>query len=161
MTHPLVFPAAAIAGFCALSLASCETRSAAERRVDRHPALFTKLSSSQQTAVLDGDVREGMSRDAVYLAWGRPDVVRAGSRHGKKTEHWAWLDRQSVQVGISYGYGYGYGPHPFYHHFGVHPRYGYCFGPDWRFSDGLEFGTSIRKTVDFSGDRVVAWEERR
>ena len=78
----------------AISLTGCQTMSRQEKRIEKNPALYDRLSSADRERVLRGEVTEGMSRDAVFLSWGRPDAVRAGSREGKGSHP-------------TYGYGFG------------------------------------------------------
>ncbi|MEM7698478.1 MAG: hypothetical protein AAF236_08760 [Verrucomicrobiota bacterium] len=135
-------------------LGACATSQ--ERRIERDPAQFSKLSSRHQALVRNGEVREGMSREAVYFAWGRPDIVRTGSRSGKKSESWAYTRlRPTRSFSSSYRYA-GYSG--FYSRFGVHPYSGYCVGPGWNFGGGVDYTTEIARTVQFSNGRVVAWE---
>jgi hypothetical protein len=73
-----------------LALALLAACSSPERRIEKNPALFAKLPPRQQELVRDGRICEGMSRDAVWLAWGRPDQVRHGSRAGDPRETWLY-----------------------------------------------------------------------
>jgi len=141
-------------------LSSCNTWSALDRRIDKHPGLFLDLSDSERELVMNGEIKEGMSRDAVYLAWGRPDAVRRGSANGKGHESWAYFDAVPIQTN-SFSYGYGGGYSPFYSRFGVHPRYGYCSGPGWSFGTSVDYVSQLSRSVKFSGNRVIAWESNR
>jgi len=49
----------------ALILTSCTTT---ETRIKERPAAYAALSPSDQALVQQGQVREGMSQDAVYIA---------------------------------------------------------------------------------------------
>lgn len=140
-------------------LSGCATRSGAERRIERRPDLFARLNDRERELVTQGEVAEGMSRDAVYLAWGRPDMVRSGSREGRESESWAYFDSTPVQT-VSVGFGTG-GYSPFYTDFGFHPRFGYGVGPGWSYGSGVDFVGHVEKTVQFSGGRVIAWERLR
>lgn len=149
--------------FCTLCLAlaavflgSCNT---VESRIEKNPLLFGELSSSHRGLVIRGDIKEGMTKDAVFLAWGRPDIVRSSSRSGKAREHWGYT-RSTTVASTSFGYGFGGYPH-FYSRFGVHPRYGYCIGPGWSHGVTADVAPVIYKEVEFAGDKVVAWERTR
>jgi len=142
-----------------LFLASCATNPA-EQRVNRNPALFGKLSQREKDLVLRGQVAEGMSQDAVFLAWGRPARVMAGSRGGRSNERWAYFRNAPVST-FSVGYGMPFGPSPFYSAYGMHPAYGYGFGPGWGFGPGVDYVPYLDRTVEFSNGRVLAWERLR
>lgn len=97
-----------LAAALVLTLASCV--SPIERRVSRNPQIFNKLSANDQTAVRQGKIREGMTKEAVFLAWGKPARVAAGKRDGKNRERWSYPEYEPVQrFGFSGGIGYGYG----------------------------------------------------
>ncbi len=141
----------------AVCLSSCKT--GPELRIEKNPQLYGKLSSKDKDRVQKGVVREGMTQEAVFLAWGRPDRVMSGGRNGRSSEKWAYFDTQPVST-VSVGFGGGFA-HPFYSNFGVHPRYGYALGPGWGYGSGIDFVQQISKQVEFSNGRVTAWERRR
>lgn len=57
-----------------LLLTGCATSSIASRKKER-AASFAALSPELKTLVSDGQIRRGMSEDAVYIAWGKPAQV--------------------------------------------------------------------------------------
>lgn len=142
----------------ALFLAACASNPSAHR-IKRHPELYAKLSEREKADAARGLVSEGMSRDAVFIAWGRPDRVMSGSRKGRGRERWAYFGSMPVST-FSVGYG-TYGPHPFYTHYGVHPAFGYGYGPGWGFGPGIDYMPVVDRSVEFANDRVVAWERTR
>ncbi len=146
----------ALALCAGLLLPGCETLNPAQRRIKKNPELFSRLSEKDKSLVEQGRVQEGMSRDAVFLAWGRPDRVMSGSRSGKNREKWAYFHSAPVQT-TTIGFG-GYAGHPFYSHYGFHPAFGYGYGPGWGMSTGVDYLPYIGSTVEFSKNRVVAWE---
>ncbi len=148
-----------VSAFLALALTGCETTSPSERRAQKNPALFGSLSEGERAAVLRGEVKEGMSRDAVYLAWGSPGRVMSGSREGKEQEKWAYFVATPVQT-TSFNYG-AYPASPFYSAYGIHPQYGYGVGPGWGVGSGVDYLPQISRSVEFVGGRVVAWEKNR
>ena len=86
--------------------AGCATKSGAEKRIEKNPQLYGKLSDRDRELVRNGEVKEGMSQEAAFLAWGRPDRVMSGGRDGKSSEKWAYFDSQPVSnfsVGIGAG----------------------------------------------------------
>lgn len=64
-------------------LVSCA--SPRERRITGNPQLYQSLSTGDQVLVQQGRIREGMSKEAVFLALGRPDGDRR--RPTKRSEH--------------------------------------------------------------------------
>lgn len=60
----------ALAG--ALALAGCSTPSTVESRRDERAAAYVALSAEDQALVNEGQIKVGMSEDAVYIAWGEP-----------------------------------------------------------------------------------------
>ena len=148
-----------VSALLALALTGCETMSPSERRAQKNPALFESLNEGERASVLRGEVKEGMSRDAVYLAWGSPGRVMSGSREGKEQEKWAYFVATPVQT-TSFNYG-AYPASPFYSAYGIHPQYGYGIGPGWGVGSGVDYLPQISRSVEFVGGRVVAWEKNR
>src|SRR6266705_4494847 len=69
----------------ALTLAGCSTT---ETRISGHPEIYQSLSSRDQALVSQGQIRDGMSPNAVYLAWGSPDRKIVGNMRGRPSETW-------------------------------------------------------------------------
>ena len=92
----------------ALLLGSCETP---QDRIARRPDVYNALSPRDQQLVAAGEIREGMSRDAVYLAWGAPNQRGPGRHRGSSTETWIYFSSTSGEHYPGWGgWGYGYGP---------------------------------------------------
>jgi len=72
----------------ALILTSCSTP---ETRISEHPDLYQSLSHRDQTLVSQGQIRSGMSRTAVWLAWGSPDRKIVGNIGAGKRETWLYV----------------------------------------------------------------------
>ncbi len=154
MKNPILLLLVICAGIFATSCASLP-----EQRINRNPELYGKLSSNDKNLVVQGRLRKGMTQDAVFLAWGRPDRVRSSSRNGKGSESWAYVDHTPVR---SYNVGYSFGGyHPFYNRYGCHPRFGYGYGPGWNYGSGINFVPYISRTVDFRNGRVTGWSRTR
>jgi hypothetical protein len=146
-------------GGLATTLNSCANRTAGERRSQKHPELYAKLPESDKALIARGEIGEGMSQDAVFLSWGRPDRVRTGSKNGRKTETWAYFGsspvaRPSIQVGVGRS-------RSFHSRFGVHPTFGYGTGVGWNYGTDIDFARHVEREVEFVNDRVVAWERVR
>jgi hypothetical protein len=91
---------------CALALTHCA--SPVERRVTRNPELFAKLSEADKQAVHSRQIKEGLSKDAVFFMWGHPARVSEGTRNGQKFERWSYNDFETVYTN-EFGGGFGYG----------------------------------------------------
>ena len=91
----------------ALLLSGCETP---RDRIAQRPEVYNALSPRDRDLVSRGEIREGMSRDAVYLAWGAPNQRGPGRHRGSSAETWVYF---STTSGDHYpgwgGWGYGYG----------------------------------------------------
>jgi hypothetical protein len=94
-------------GFTALVLAGCSTT---ESRISEHRDLFNSLPPGDQQLVSAGQIRTGMSQNAVWLAWGSPDQRAAGAMRGQMTETWIYVNYAPAYGYGGYGYGYPYGP---------------------------------------------------
>src|SRR5262245_25679765 len=71
----------------AIVLTSCSTP---ETRISEHPDLYQSLSRRDQALVSQGQIRIGMSRTAVWLAWGTTDQKIIGNMRGTPTETWIY-----------------------------------------------------------------------
>ena len=145
-------------------LAGCST---VDSRIQGNPQTFASLSPADQALVRRGGIREGMSRAAVYLAWGRPDRMKYGSRAGVPFEAWIYTTtRTEIAPGYYpafYGFGYGrfgwsrrfYGPRGFY-------GYGYGYYPfnPYLDSDLIDYEIPY-KTAFFERDLCTGWEYDR
>ncbi|MCB1232548.1 MAG: hypothetical protein KDN19_20035 [Verrucomicrobiae bacterium] len=135
-------------------LSGCTTVTSPENRVANEPELFEALPEKHRELVRQGRVAEGMSKDAVYLAWGRPQETKESSRNGVTRQAWVYYGTESIPVqtvgiGVGFGdacYGRRYGGGPFYD-----------FGYEFAHRD------YVAAKVEFESGRVVYWErnERR
>ena len=57
-----------------LFLAGCATSTIETRRAERMTA-YTQLAPAEKTLVDQGNIKIGMSSDAVYIAWGKPSEI--------------------------------------------------------------------------------------
>ncbi len=74
--------------FAVTLLAGCASSTIESRREERFGA-YTGLSEEHRQLVDAGEIRVGMSPDAVYIAWGKAaQVLRAGDSTGEST---TWL----------------------------------------------------------------------
>src|SRR5438034_850536 len=100
----------------ALILTSCSTT---ETRISKHPEIYQSLPPRDQALVSQGQIRAGISQNAVWLAWGSPDRKIVGNMRGRPTETWIYINYTTYPY---YGPGPCYGPGPY------GPGFGYGFG---------------------------------
>jgi hypothetical protein len=123
-----------------LILTSCSTP---QTRISEHPDLYQTLSHRDQALVGQEQVRIGMSRRAVWLAWGSPDRKIIGNMGGGPTETWIYT------YYASYPY-YPYYP-PLDYYFGA-PLYDpFCYS--W-FPQSIPYPG---KVVTFAHGRVASF----
>jgi hypothetical protein len=116
MNKSLILRSVALSALALASLAlpACATP---ETRAQDNPAIMQGLSAQDRALVLNKQIRLGMNKQAVYIAFGRPErVVRGVSKSGE-VESWIYTTTQSAYVGGYYGAGWG-------------PGFGW--GPGWR-----------------------------
>jgi hypothetical protein len=93
----------------ALFFGGCSTP---ESRISDHRDLYDSLPARQQQLVAQGQIAGGMSRNAVWLAWGAPEQKVNGYARGNTTENWVYYTTTTYPYGYGYGYGgFGYGPY--------------------------------------------------
>jgi outer membrane protein assembly factor BamE (lipoprotein component of BamABCDE complex) len=69
-------------------LSGCSTP---QTRISEHPDIYQSLSPRDQALVSQGQIRTGMSRTAVWLAWGSPDHEIVGNIRGGRTDTWIYI----------------------------------------------------------------------
>lgn len=79
-----------------------------EKRIAKNPHLYAALPASDRAKVVRGEVDKGMSREAVFIAWGNPDRVQTGEENGRSLERWGYLGRYPVTT-QTFGMGMGFG----------------------------------------------------
>ncbi|WP_395752380.1 hypothetical protein [Prosthecobacter sp.] len=127
-----------------------------QTRIEKNPQLFSKLNAQDRSLVSKGLIREGMTRDAVFLAWGRPDAVSVGVSRGRSGESWTYEGQRPVRsMNMSMGFGFGgFG-------FGGWGPYGYGgLGgyPMWGSGTSVTYIPYTAGVADFVGGRVVSWK---
>jgi hypothetical protein len=122
-----------------------------QARIAENPTMFEHQPAKHRSLIEQGELARGMSKNAVYLAWGSPSGRYEGSRDGKTSERWDYNGSRPVYTTSFYG-GLGYGG---YRH-GRGPYYG-----------GMGFGPEITyipyrsASVSFINSRVESWERMR
>lgn len=72
-----------------------------QSRAHEHPAALRELSPGDQQLVLGGHIREGLGKDAVYIAWGAPSRTPTFRWRQRDFDFWFYTQ-------INYGAGGGY-----------------------------------------------------
>ena len=151
----------------ALIFTSCSTT---ETRISKHPEIYQSLSPRDQALVSQGQIRAGMSQNAVWLAWGSPDRKIVGNMRGRPTETWIYINYTTYPYygpgpyGPGFGYGFGYtsvgvatGSH--HHHGGrTFVFFGSPFYDPFYYSYIPPSIPYPYKTVTFANGRVVSFQ---
>ncbi len=121
-----------------------------QSRIEENPALFKSLPAKEQTLVSIGQIKEGMSQPAVFLAWGAPSAVAEGKLNGKQATRWIYSSMQPVYTTPPAFRGYPYwGPY-------WGPRH--YFYPYYSDITYIPVDTGY---VLFINGKVKSWERRR
>ncbi len=136
-----------IAAALVLSLVSCQSATPASR-IAENPVLFRSLPQEQQTLVQQGRISEGMSQDAVFLAWGAPNNAPfVGQKDGKNITRWVYTYQEPVMTTPAWGGAY-WGPHGWYE-------------PAFYAGPTTVYVPRTAATVLFENNKVVSWESRK
>lgn len=127
-----------------LSLASCQSATPATR-IAENPVMFRSLPQEQQVMVQQGRISEGMSQDAVFLAWGLPNnAPYEGQKNGKHITRWVYTYQEPVMSTPTVGPVY-WGPYGWYE-----PAF---------YGTGTVYIPRTAATVLFENNKVVSWEK--
>jgi hypothetical protein len=142
----------------ALFLTSCAT---IESRIADHPEIYNQLSPRDQALVRQGLIREGMTPNVVWLAWGSPEQKGFGRMHGKASETWiyrAYYSEYQPYYGPYGGYYGGIGAGFIVR--GRHGRFISVYDPfyDPFFYPRFQQVSYPYKTVTFANGRVVGFQ---
>lgn len=145
-----------------LVFAGCTT---IESRINENPQAFRSLSPADQQLVMAGRIREGMPREAVYIAWGPPSQRIPGRYRGSVVETWVYDATAAgdypgpFYYGYPYGYGLGYGYFGggYRHHF-YRGRFFYDPFYDPYFYSHANIVRYPERTVSFQGGRVIGYQ---
>lgn len=118
-----------------------------DRRKERLAA-YAALPGEQQSLVDTGRIKVGMPKDAVYIAWGKPDRVIQGESSQGATESWVYYGSYLAPYRY-WNYGGYYAPYH-YRHYYYHSPMPYM-DIDWY----PEYYVSGE--VHFQNDRVAHW----
>ena len=100
-----------------------------------------------------------MTRDAVFLAWGRPDSVAVGVSRGRESESWTYEGQRpvrSMSLGMGLGFGSygGFGPYGY----GGWGPYGFGGFPYYGGGSAVTYIPYTSGVAEFVGGRVVSWK---
>lgn len=145
-------------------LAAClltQCSSTPQTRIQQYPQLFAPLSSRDRQLVASGVIREGMTHNAVFLAWGRPGRVSVGSSRGRQIEQWTYVGQQPVRT-MSMGFGFGgmgYGGYGMGYGMGGYGMGGYGMGgyPFYGGGPSVTYLPYTAGVVEFSKGVVTRW----
>ena len=87
LTNVKIWVLALIAG---LLFTGCATNSNVASRKKERAAAYAALSPEFKKLVDDGQIRKGMSEDAVYIAWGRPAQILQQENAGGAATVWLY-----------------------------------------------------------------------
>ena len=104
-------------------LAGCATSTIESRKKERYTA-YSELIPEQRAAVDAGQIKVGMPKDAVYIAWGKPHQVLSSESEAGRNEVWLYMGTYLQ------GYGYwGFRPYCGGYHYHYWPSYYYDYVP--------------------------------
>jgi hypothetical protein len=86
----------------ALVFTSCGTPGT---RISQHPDVYQGLPPRDQALVSQGQIRPGMTMDAVWLAWGTPEQKIPGPMRDSETWVYVRYDTPFPSYGVPYYYG--------------------------------------------------------
>ena len=132
-----------------LSLASCTVPSP-QSRIAKSGSTYSLLSPEHRRLVARGEITEGMSKDAVLLAWGKPSKTYDVEEGGNTKERWVY-SRSQPRYSTSIGLGYGGFPR--------NRRYGYYGGVDYG-PRTLYMPEQVGEVI-FRRDKVESWERKK
>ena len=142
-------------------LGSCSTP---QTRISERPEVFNALNATDQALVSQGRIREGMSQDAVYIAWGAPNQRGVGRNRGRAAETWIYFSTTSGNYypsSLRYGgFGYGFGGAYLHRHRSgrLHRHVYYDPFYDPFFYSRTPLVTYPERTVSLQNGRVVAYQ---
>ncbi len=150
------------AGLCGVLLLS-QCVATPQSRIQRNPQLYSQLGDRDRQMVASGSIREGMTRDAVYLAWGKPDRVATGTHKGRAVESWTYVGQRPVtSYNMGFGLGGGWGGFPYWGAGGMGYGWGGGFGgwgpySAWGGGPMVTYIPYTQAVVEFTKGRVTSW----
>ncbi|MBP7949174.1 MAG: hypothetical protein KA004_05915 [Verrucomicrobiales bacterium] len=134
----------------ALFLCGCAA-STPQSRIAKRPEAFAAIPAKHKELAQRGSISEGMSKDAVWIAWGPANQILRGSVNGKSYDLWRYTGLRPVYQ-HSFGMGISFG-----HHHG-HRGCGGWSAPYYDYDYGPVYVPFTAAEVRFRNDAVVSWE---
>lgn len=126
-----------------LGLTGCATTSIGSRKQERLGS-YNALNAEQRLAVDLGQIKVGMTEDAVYIAWGKPSQILHGESSAGKSTTW-------IYTGTYFEEYRGWSVHSYYH--GYRGRY---YTAPYMTYDYVP-RNYVRAEVKFEGGVVKEW----
>jgi len=133
----------------ALLMVSCT--SPIVKRIERNPDIYAALSARHKDLVQQGRIEEGMTKKAVFLAWGRPDRAAKGSKSGREYEKWSYAGYEPT-----YTTGFGFGTS-----FGGHGHCGGLYDSSFFYEPMMTYVPYEAAHAEFLNGIVTAWSASR
>lgn len=129
-------------------LTACSSVTPTER-IAANPAVFRSLTPQQQSLVRNGEIAEGMSPQAVFLAWGYPEnAPYHGEKGGKKYTKWVYSRLKPI-----------YNPMPAMWYGSYWGTRGWYGGGSWWGND-ITYIPENTAYVLFENGKVTSWEAK-
>ena len=124
----------------------------------KNPAIYSELSPQHQELVRAGQIEEGMSKPAVFLAMGQADRELVKVEKNKRLERWSYNPLQPVYHS---SFNSGFGHNGFRRRsFGRRGFRGRGFGGHG-YSSSLTYVPRVGSIVYFEEEKVTGWEGYR
>jgi hypothetical protein len=78
-----------VLSFAAVLMTGCATSTIESRKAERYNA-YNSLAAEQKESIDQGQIKIGMSMDAVYIAWGKPSQVLASETSSGPAVVWLY-----------------------------------------------------------------------
>lgn len=128
----------------ALFFISC-SQSTPTTRVNKNPIMYDRQPAPHQALIDQGRIQQGMSKEAVFLAWGNAAIKSQGEENGSRFERWIYTRLSPIYLNNFGGYydrGYGTG----------HRGCGYGYDSE------IAYVQSMAASVEFKNNQVTRWQ---
>jgi len=134
----------------ALILNSCSTMTPTDR-IAENPHLYQTVPENERALVQSGEIRNGMNKNAVFLAWGAPNSPHVtGQNKTHSFVKWNYL-RQTPIV--------NYNSAPYYYMDPYHHNRDYNNSYNIFMNNNISYIDKIYASVTFINGKVSSWEK--